>query len=66
MDGKEFAAIRSKLEMTQKQMAELLGRSLRAVQSIPHYVSARACNPDFSTMSITLSGDMVESTLANA
>jgi len=33
MDGKEFAAIRSKLEMTQKQMAELLGRSLRAVQS---------------------------------
>ena len=33
MDSKEFQALRQKLEKTQKQMAQLLGTSLKAVQS---------------------------------
>ncbi len=33
MDSKEFQALRRKLEKTQKQMAQLLGTSLKAVQS---------------------------------
>ena len=33
MTDKEFAAIRTKLDLTQRQMAGLLGKSLRAVQS---------------------------------
>ena len=33
MDNKELSSIRTKLNITQKQMAELIGKSLRAVQS---------------------------------
>ena len=33
MDGKEFQYLRQKLQKTQKQMAQLLGVSLKAVQS---------------------------------
>jgi len=33
MDSKEFQALRKRLEKTQKQMAQLLGTSLKAVQS---------------------------------
>lgn len=33
MEKQEFSAIRVRLNLTQKSMAELLGRSLRAVQS---------------------------------
>ncbi len=33
MDAKEFGAIRLKLRVTQKEMAGLLGKSLRSVQS---------------------------------
>ena len=33
MDHKEFGSLRQKLQKTQKQMAELLGASLKAVQS---------------------------------
>jgi len=33
MDNKEFISFRLKLNTTQKQMAELIGKSLRAVQS---------------------------------
>jgi DNA-binding XRE family transcriptional regulator len=33
MDGKEFQDLRQKLQKTQKQMAQLLGVSLKAVQS---------------------------------
>ena len=33
MEYKELSSIRNKLNITQKQMAELLGKSLRAVQS---------------------------------
>lgn len=33
MDSKEFQAFRRKLEKTQKQMSQLLGTSLKAVQS---------------------------------
>ena len=33
MDCKELSSIRLKLNITQKQMAELIGKSLRAVQS---------------------------------
>ena len=33
MENKEFRILRQKLEKTQKQMSELLGASLRAVQS---------------------------------
>ncbi len=33
MDGKEFGSLRYKLQKTQRQMAQLLGTSLKAVQS---------------------------------
>lgn len=33
MDNKEFQALRGKLEKTQKEMSQLLGTSLKAVQS---------------------------------
>jgi hypothetical protein len=33
MDNKEFSAIRRQLEKTQNQMAQLLGASLKAIQS---------------------------------
>ncbi len=33
MDSKEFGSLRQKLQKTQKQMAEILGTSLKAVQS---------------------------------
>lgn len=33
MDRKEFSSLRQKLQKTQKQMAELLGTSLKAIQS---------------------------------
>jgi len=33
LDHKEFSSLRQKLQKTQKQMAELLGASLKAVQS---------------------------------
>lgn len=33
MDAKEFGSLRQQLQKTQKQMAELLGTSLKAVQS---------------------------------
>ena len=33
MDNKEFGSLRQKLQKTQRQMAELLGTSLKAVQS---------------------------------
>jgi DNA-binding XRE family transcriptional regulator len=33
MDSKEFQALRKKLEKTQKQMGQLLGTSLKAIQS---------------------------------
>jgi hypothetical protein len=45
MDSKEFTSIRKKLKKTQKQMAELLGASIKAVhsyeqgwRSVPAYV----------------------------
>ena len=34
MDQKEFHSLRKKLQKTQKQMAQLLGTSLKAVQSL--------------------------------
>ena len=33
MDSKEFHSLRQKLQKTQKQMSQLLGTSLKAVQS---------------------------------
>jgi transcriptional regulator with XRE-family HTH domain len=33
MDGKEFIYFRKKLKKTQKQMAKLLGTSIKAIQS---------------------------------
>ncbi len=49
MDSKEFSSLRQKLRKTQKQMAELFGTSLRAVQSfeqgwrkVPEHIERQA------------------------
>jgi DNA-binding XRE family transcriptional regulator len=34
MDGKEFQYLRRKLQRTQKEMAQLLGTSLKAVEAM--------------------------------